>query len=396
MRTAGAVLIEGPKACGKTETATRQAKTTIRLDVDDNTRTAIRIAPDPVLAADKPILFDEWQVEPRIWNLVRRAVDDANPARGLFILAGSATPNDDATRHSGAGRIATLRMRTMSLHETGHSTGAVSLSALFDGQSPSAADPGLSVPALIERIVVGGWPALLDASVEDAREWIRDYLTNVIEVDVQSLGTRRDPVNLRRLLMSLARVTGNQAAVKTLADDAGVDRATVGEYVGALTRLMLIDDVPGWAVHMRSTTPLRTTPTRYLTDPSLAPALLNAGPAPLLADLNTTGFHFEALVARDLRVYAQPLGGQLSHWRDSSGHEVDFVVTAADGRWGAIEVKMNPDDSDRAADSLRRFVNKVDTSKIGEPAFLVVVTATGFSYRRDDGVAVVAIGALAP
>lgn len=396
LRTTGAVLIEGLKACGKTATASQRARTVFRLDVDENARTGVRLAPETLLGADKPILFDEWQAEQRIWNLVRRAVDDASPRRGLFILAGSATPDDDAIRHTGAGRITSLRMRTMSLYETGHSTGEVSLSHLFDGQTPRAAAPALTIPALIDRIVVGGWPALLDAEVGDARDWIRSYLTNIVEVDVQSLGTRRDPVNLRRLLTALARVTGGPANVTTLAADVGVERATVDAYTGALGRLMLIDDVPAWAPHMRSTTPLRAAPTRFLADPSLAPALLNAGQAQLLGDLNATGFHFEALVTRDLRAYTQPLGGSLSHWRDSSGHEVDFIITTDDGRWCAIEVKMNPDDADQAADALRRFTSKVDTSKVGDPAFLAVITATGFSYRRDDGVVVASVAALGP
>jgi uncharacterized protein len=401
MSSAGAVVIEGPKASGKTETATRLASSIVRLDVDTGARALVEAAPEVLFDQPVPILFDEWQLAPLLWDLVRREVDDRSPERGQFILTGSATPNDDTRRHSGAGRITTLRMRPMSLYEAGRSDGSVSLADLFAGGAPAVLDPGVTVPELIDQIVIGGWPDLIGASVTDARQWLRDYVRNVAESDVQNLGVRRDPQNVRRLLVALARGVGTDTSVQSLAKDIGgangpVDWHTVAAYIDTLNRLMLIEDVPAWAPHMRSSTPLRKSPTRYLVDPSLGTAALGIGPAQLLADLHATGFHFEAMTVRDLRVYSQPLGGSLSHWRDNNGHEVDVVVTLDDGRWAAFEVKMNPTDTDAAADSLLRFLDKVDTSKVGVPAFSAVITTRSPAYRRPDGVFVLPIAALGP
>lgn len=403
MSSIGAVMIEGARACGKTATAARLANTVHRLDVDASARTAVSAAPEILFRGDPPILFDEWQITPDVWNLVRREVDDRSPAKGLFLLTGSATPNDDATRHSGAGRIATMRMRPMSLFETRHSTGEVSLARLFDGDMTSAPDPGLTVPDLVDRIVVGGWPALLDAKVPDAREFVTSYIDQIVETDIPNLGAKRDPANVRRLLTSLGRGVGTELTVRAMAADVGGDRGPISRdavyaYLSALDRLMLTENVPAWAPHMRSTTPLRATAARYMVDPSIGVSALQVGPNQLLADLNAAGYHFEALVVRDLRVYAQPLGGSLHRWRDTSDHEVDIIVTLDDGRWGAFEVKMNPGDVDKAADSLKRFVKKVDTdrNKAGEPAFLGVITTTGLAHRRDDRVVVLPIGTLGP
>jgi predicted AAA+ superfamily ATPase len=401
MESAGAVLIEGPKACGKTETARRLARSEFRLDVDGGARALVNAAPGVLFANETPILFDEWQVEPALWNLVRREVDDRSPVRGQFILTGSATPNDDVQRHSGAGRFSTLRMRPMSLYESQVSTGGVSLRALFDGETPRALDPGVSVPQLIEHLAIGGWPDLVEANVTDAQQWLRDYLTNLVEVDVQNLGNKRDPQNLRKLLAALGRAIGTETTVQSLAKDVGgadgsADRDTIDVYLKALTRLMVVEDVPAWAPHMRSSTPLRKSPARYMADPSIGVAALGVGVKQLLGDLSAAGFHFEALVVRDVRVYAQPLDGTIHHWRDNNGNEVDIIVTLSDGRWGALEVKMNPDDIESAANSLLRFRDKVDTSKVGEPVFMGVVTTRSPSYRRSDEVLVLPIAAIGP
>lgn len=401
LTAAGAVVIEGPKACGKTETARRVAGSVVRLDVDAGARALVGAEPDVLFSRQTPILFDEWQREPALWDLVRRQVDDRSPRRGQFILTGSATPNDATRRHSGAGRISSLRMRPMSLYESGDATGAVSLAALFAGQPPAALDPGVTLPRLVDRIVTGGWPDLVGAEVRDARQWLRDYLRNLVEVDVQSLGARRDPGNVRRLLTALGRGVGTEMSVQSLAKDVGgadgpVGRDTVDAYLKTLDRLMIIEDVPAWAPHMRSATPLRKSATRYLADPSLGVAALGIGPQQLLADLNATGFHFEALVVRDLRVYAQPLHGNLSRWRDNNGHEVDVIITLDDGRWAALEVKMNPNDVDGAAGSLLRFLDKLDTGKVGPPVFTGIVTTRSPAYRRPDGVFVLPVAALGP
>lgn len=401
MRSAGAVLMEGPKACGKTATAQRVAATLFRMDTDDGARALVDTAPEVLLSAQPPVLFDEWQVAPKLWNLVRHEVDDLGGAPGRFILTGSSTPVDDALRHTGAGRYSMLRMRPMSLFETGASTGQVSLRTLFDGDFTPSLDPGVTVPALVNYIVTGGWPALLEVPRRAAQRWISDYLRTIVEVDMPQMGVRRDPGTLRRLLASLGRGTGTDMSTQAIANDiAGsersVQRDTVAGYLDILNRLMITEDVPAWAPHMRSTTPLRKSPTRFMTDPSLGVAALGVGPEQLLLDLNATGFHFEGLVVRDLRIYTQPLGGRLSHWRDNNQHGVDIIITLDDGRWGALEVKMNPAAVDAAAASLLRFKDKVDTAKTGEPAFLAVATTRSAALRRGDGVYVLPVASLGP
>lgn len=289
----------------------------------------------------------------------------------------------------------------MSLFEGGVSNGQVSLRGLFDGDFAPTLDPGVTVPELVERMVVGGWPDLLDAPVREAQRWMSDYLRTVVEIDLPRLGVRRDPESLMRMLRSLGRGVGTGLTAKAVASDVGgpdgpARQETVARYLDALRRLMLTEDVPAWAPHMRATTPLRKAATRFMADPSLGIASLGAGPTQLLRDLNAAGFHFEGLVARDLRVYGQPLGGRLWHWRDNNGHEVDFVITLDDGRWGALEVKMNPEAVDSAADSLLRFVQKVDTSKVGLPEFMGVVTTRSSAIRRRDGILVLPVAALGP
>ena len=396
----GAVLIEGPKACGKTRTASQHAKTVFRFDEDEVARSLVQLAPERLFDNPTPILFDEWQVEPTIWNKVRRQVDDRG-AKGLYVLTGSATPNDDVTRHSGAGRFSVMKMRPMSLFESGHSNGEMSLSALLDGERRAGVGSHLGFDELLNRIVIGGWPELIDADVVDARRWLRDYLTNVIEVDVPQLDTRRDPRKLRRLLESLGRNVAQATKASQLAVDVGgaegpVAKETVSAYLNALERLHLLDDSAAWLPHMRSRARLRTAAVRYFVDPSIGLAALDVGPEELASDLNALGLHFEALVLRDLRVYSQLLDARVGSWRDAKGNEVDAIVTAGPQKWGAFEVKLSPGAVDEAAVALRRFAANVDTSRHGEPACLGVITSTGVGGLRDDGVHVIPIGCLGP
>lgn len=400
MGVMGAVLIEGPKACGKTATASRLAKTIIRFDADQAARARLAIDPDGLFEGEPPILFDEWQLEPAIWNQVRRYVDDRGEA-GQFILTGSATPRDNADRHSGAGRFAVLGMRPMSLFESGHSNGQVSLSALLSGKRPSGDGTALSFEDLVRRIVIGGWPQLIGRDEMFARTWLRSYLKQVVEVDIPLLGHRRNPGNLERLLGGLARSVGQAVKLSSLAADVGgqggpVASETLNGYLDALGRLKLTDNSAAWRPHMRSRTRLRQAPVRYFVDPSLGPAALGVGTDELRKDPEALGFHFEALVVRDLRIYSQPLGGRVDSWRDSNDNEVDAIVTTPGGTWAAFEVKLNPNDVDVAAESLRRFAAKVDTGKHGEPAALGVITSTGYAGRREDDVNVIPIGALGP
>ncbi|MHB1193731.1 MAG: ATP-binding protein [Longimicrobiales bacterium] len=397
----GGVVIEGPKACGKTETARQVAASEVRLDVDLNARQAVSIDPSLVLEGALPRLLDEWQLAPSLWNHVRRAVDDRRAA-GQFILTGSAVPADDVTRHTGAGRLARLRMRPMSLYESGHSTGQVSLSALLGGTSPRVPDTGMTVPDLAERIAVGGWPGLLDQPVPQALRAVRAYVDEIRRTDVQRVeGVAHDPEKVLLLMRSLARNVSTMTSLATLARDVGeldetLAKRTVSAYYEALTRLMVVEDQPAWAPHLRSRSRVRTSPRRHFVDPSVAVAILRATPERLLQDLNLLGFLFESLVVRDLRVYAQACDAQVLHYRDNADLEVDAVVEAADGRWAAFEIKLGSGAVDEGADHLTRFARRIDTEKCGAPRALGVITGTGLAYTRPDGIAVVPIGTLGP
>jgi uncharacterized protein len=398
---AGAVVIEGPKACGKTETAKRIAASSVLLDVDPTARQAMAVDPSLVLDGPTPRLIDEWQIEPAVWNHVRRQVDERGEP-GQFVLTGSSVPADDASRHTGAGRFSFLRMRPMTLFETGHTNGAVSLAALMNGETPRSADPGLSITDLAERVTVGGWPAQHGRSTNDASRAAKDYMDQIRQVDVGRVaGARRDPARVGRLLRSLARNVATEAAVTVLAADAGgadgaLSRTTVADYLDILERLMILENQPAWAPHLRSKAVLRSAPKRHFVDPSLAVAALGASPARLLRDLSLFGLLFESLVVRDLRVFAQALGGEVFHYRDNNGLEVDAIVQLADGRWAAFEVKLGAGLVDAGAASLARFAAIVDNDANGPPVALGVIAGNGYGYMRPDGVAVIPIGALSP
>lgn len=400
MRAIGGVLIEGPKACGKSETAKQVAQTVYEFDKDDVARDAVALNPDSLFTGKPPILFDEWQLEPSIWNRVRRQVDERH-SRGEFILTGSARPRDDANRHSGAGRIGVLQMRPMSLFESGHSTGEVSFAALLSGERQTGLGTHLSFDALLDRIVIGGWPELIDYGERDARVWLRGYLDQIIETDMPLMGHRRNPRNLRRLFGSLARNVGQAVKLTELAKDVGgeagpIAHETITGYLDTLERLRLTEDSPAWRPHMRSKTPLRTAEVRYFVDPSLGPAALGIGTSELRSDPLATGFHFEALAVRDLRILAQAHNGRVTSWRDKHGNEVDAIVSINDNKWAAFEIKLNPRHVDAGAASLLKFARNVDTDRHKKPACLGVITSTGAGGRRPDGVHVIPIGCLGP
>lgn len=401
LASSGAVVVEGPRACGKTSTARQVAASEVLLDVDETAREAVAVDPTLVLAGDVPRLIDEWQIEPSIWNHIRRAIDDRGEP-GQFILTGSAVPMDDITRHTGAGRLTRLRMRPMTLFETGHATGTASVEGLLNGERPAGPDPGLSVRDLVERVAVGGWPGHLGLEVPAALQAVRDYLEEIRRVDVRRVDdTRRDPERVGRLLRSIARNVATEAPATTLAadvagSDGGLHDDTVRDYYTALERLMIVEDQPAWAPHLRSRSILRRSPKRHFVDPSLAVAALRASPERLLEDLSLFGLLFESLVIRDLRVHAQAADGRVYHYRDNTGLEVDAIVEAADGRWAAFEVKLGVGHAERGAERLIRFAQRVDTRRSGEPTALVVVTGTGYGYVREDGVVVVPVGSLGP
>jgi predicted AAA+ superfamily ATPase len=402
LRSSRIVVIEGAKACGKTETALQVAKSVVRLDIDAAGRQAAAVDPDLVLGGETPRLLDEWQVEPAIWNHVRHFSDDRK-VPGQFILTGSAVPEEDPGRHTGTGRFSFLHMRPMSLFECGRSSGTISLAELLEGEPARSVEAKLTVPELADLLVRGGWPAQHDAAVADAAQAARDYLLQIQQADVSRIeGVRRDPIKVGRLLTSLARNVATEVTLKTLAEDASgpgetMAHNTVVDYLGVLSRLMVIEDQPAWAPHLRSKTPLRQSPKRHFVDPSLAAAALNAGPPRLVNDLELLGLLFESLVVRDLRVLSEPLDGKVFHYRDKKNLEVDVVVQLRDGRWGAFEVKLGGERLiDESASTLRRFGNLVDTAKTGPPTVLGVICMSGFGYVRKDGIAVIPICSLAP
>lgn len=397
----GAVVVEGPKACGKTESARRFASSEVLLDVDENARRAIEVDPNLVLEGDVPRLLDEWQLEPTIWNHVRRAIDERRKP-GQFILTGSAVPHDDISRHTGAGRLSRVQMRPMTLFETGHSTGEVSLGNLLDGHASGSRDPGLTVSQLAELISVGGWPGNLDLGTKQKLRAVRDYLEEIRRLDIRRVdGIGRDPDKVARLLRSLARNVATYVSFTTLAaDTAGPDgelkRHTVSDYLGALERLLIVENQPPWAPHLRSKSILRSSEKLHFVDPSLAVAALRADPDRLLEDLRLLGFLFESLVIRDLRVHAQASDASVYQYRDNTGLEIDAIVETAAGRWAAFEIKLGAGRIDEGAANLLRFAERVDSKRSGKPAALSVISGTGYGYVRDDGVLVVPIGAIGP
>lgn len=301
---------------------------------------------------------------------------------GQFLLTGSATPADDQTRHTGGLRFGRVQMRPMTLAEVGRSTATILLAALLSGGASRSPDPGLTVPDLVDEVVRGGWPGIRELSVPDAARALRDYLDRIRRTDIAAVdGVRRDPERVQAVLRSLARNVGTRAALTRIAADTAtpgttVTDDTVAEYLAALTRLMIVEDQPAWNTHLRSSHLLRTAPTRHFVDPSLAASSADG-------------------LVRDLRVYAQPLDGEVFHYRDQSGLEVDAIIDTGD-QWAAFEVKLGAGQVDQAAQNLARFMNRVDTEKRGEPALLGVIVGTGYGYVRDDGIHVIPVGALGP
>ncbi|MEZ5383047.1 MAG: ATP-binding protein [Microthrixaceae bacterium] len=402
LKAAGAVVIEGAKATGKTETARQVAESSVLLDVDREAQRSIEIDPALLLVGAVPRLLDEWQLAPGLWNLVRRAVDDRQ-APGQFILTGSSVPDHSESRHTGAGRFSFLRQRTMSWFESGHSSGAVSLRSLLGGNGASVSVDRVSLNDVAEWLTVGGWPAWQGFPADVVGPLVQDYVHQAAHVDVQSLqgGRGPDPIRVGKLMRSLARNVATEVSISTLAADAGgaegpLARSTVDAYLDSLERLMVIEDQAAWAPHLRSKARLRKAPKRHFVDPSLAIAAIGSGPDALIGDLEFFGQLFESLAVRDLRVYGQPLRANVLHYRDSNGLEVDAVIELPDGRWGAFEVKLGSAQVDVAAQTLLQFAATVDSGRQGEPAVLGAITNGSYGYRRDDGVVVIPLTALGP
>jgi len=402
--SSGAVLIEGAKWCGKTRTAEEHASSTLYLqDVDnrDYYLHLLKSKPSALLEGDTPRLIDEWQDAPILWDGVRFIVDQRGKT-GQFILTGSAVPNDkDRPMHSGAGRIAKIFMRPMSLFESRESEGNVSLASLFKGDDIEGVS-SLTIEGLAFALSRGGWPASIGEKDSSALRYPHNYVRTIIDSDISRTdGVKRDPMRVSKLLHSLARNISTEAKLATLhkdingADaDNGISMTTIASYMNALERIFVTEDLPAWSPVMRSRSALRNSPKRHFTDPSVAVTVLGASPERLMKDFGTFGLLFESLCIRDLRVYAQALDGKVFHYRDSDDLEIDAIIHMNDGRWGAAEIKMSANDIEKGVRNLMKLKEKVDTEKTGEPSFMMILTSTERAYRRSDGVYIVPIGCL--
>ncbi len=401
----GAVLIEGPKWCGKTTTAEQIAKSVLYMDdpeTKDQNVAMASVSPKRLLKGGTPRLIDEWQIAPKLWDAIRFEVDHRNEL-GQFVLTGSAVPPDTTEiTHSGTGRFTWLTMRPMTLFESGDSTGEVSLGALFSDPSVDG-ESKTELSRLAFLICRGGWPQAVAMRDEIALEQAFDYFEGVVRSDINRAdGIRKDPERVIRLMRSFARNQGSQIANTVIARDIGsnesgtLDEETVSLYIKALKRIFVIEDMTAWNPNLRSKTAIRTSDTRYFVDPSIAVAALGIGPEDLLNDLNTFGLMFEALCVRDLRVYADSLNGQVYHYRDKNGLECDAVVHLRNGAYGLIEIKLGGEKLiEEGAATLKELSNKIDTTKMKAPSFLMVLTGSGnYAYRRQDGVLVVPVTTL--
>ena len=406
LRSKGAVLIEGPKWCGKTTTAEQQARSILYMDNPASFESNLQMAeidPGILLEGDTPRLVDEWQLAPKLWDTMRFEVDHRHQV-GQFILTGSAVPSDEESmKHSGTGRFSWLTMRPMSLYESGESNGKVSLSHLFESRENIVATNSLRIDDIAFLICRGGWPFACSLQGDAALAQAFDYVDAVIKKDVSRVdGTNRNITTTRLLMRSYARNQGSQATIGTIVadmmtnDENEIGVKTAGSYLDALRKIFVIEDSEAWNPNLRSKTAIRTANTRYFIDPSIGTAVLGLDPKDLINDLNTMGLFFETLCVRDLRIFADALDGQVFHYRDKSGLECDAVIHLRNGRYGLVEIKLGGDRLiNEGASNLLALVDKINTDKMKEPSFLMVLTGTGdFAYRRKDGVYVVPIGCL--
>ncbi len=407
----GAVLIKGAKWCGKTTTAEQVAGSVLYVDEPSKkgqNQSLAKLNPNLLLEGKTPRLLDEWQVAPELWDAVRFEVDHRDNGVGQFILTGSAAPlnNNDKEKisHSGTGRIAWLIMRPMTLYESGESNGTVSIKDdLFTNNSSFAAINSLELEDIARLMCRGGWPGACIINSDKALKIADEYITAVTNIDISRVdNVKRSPEFTKRLMRSYARHQSTQASIATIYadivshDNESLSEETITSYINALKQLYVIEDVQAWNPNLRSKTAIRTSDTRYYTDPSLATASLGVGSKDLINDLKTMGLIFETLVIRDLRVYAEANDGQLYHYRDKSGLECDAVIYLKNGTYGLIEIKLGGEESIKeGSETLKRLSEKIDTDRMNAPSFLAVVTGVGnYAYRREDGIFVVPIGCL--
>ena len=402
----GAVLIEGPKWCGKTTTAEQIAKSVLYMDDPQSKEQNVNMAalnPKRLLKGDTPRLIDEWQIAPKLWDAIRFEVDHRDDL-GQFVLTGSAVPPDTKEiTHSGTGRFSWLMMRPMSLYESGESTGEVSLSRLFEGKGEVDGESKLDLERIAFLICRGGWPRSIDMRDKIALNQAIDYYDAIVHSDINRAdGVEKNPERVKRLMRSLARNQGQQIANTAIAadiavnDESTINQETVAGYISALKKIFVVEDMPAWNPNLRSKSAIRTSDTRYFVDASIAAAALGIGPNDLINDLNTMGFLFETMCVRDLRVYAEALGGSIYHFRNKAGLECDAVVHLRNGSYGLIEIKLGGEKLIReGVETLTSLTESIDTSKMKEPAFRMILTAADqYAYRREDGICIVPVGCL--
>ena len=402
----GAILIEGPKACGKTTTAEQIAGSVLYMDDPDKMDTYLQLVDTNIkllLAGEPPRLIDEWQIAPKLWDAIRYEVDHRSN-EGQFILTGSAVPaNMDEVKHTGTGRFAWLLMRPMSLFESGESNGMVRLQDLFAKKKDLIGINNLDLNRISFLVCRGGWPRATFLPDEIALDQAYDYYDAVVKSDISRVdGVTRDPERVKRLMRSYARNQGTQISNEALKTDMAVndvstlDTNTVLSYINALKKIFVIEEMPAWNPNLRSKTAIRSTATRYFVDPSIAVAALGIGPNDLLNDLNTFGFLFETMCVRDLRIFADVMNGCVYHYRDKTGLECDAVIHLRNGDYGLIEIKLGGEIAiEQGAATLKKLRDRIDTEKMKEPSFLMVLTATGkYAFQRPDGVYIVPLGCL--
>ncbi len=398
----GAVVIEGPKWCGKSTTAKQFSKSVIELQDPDKKIQYDNISetkPSLFLEGEKPRLFDEWQMYPVIWDSIRTDIDRTGE-KGQYILTGSAKPVENGIMHTGTGRISKLLMRTMSLYESGDSNGLVSLKDIIDGKEVSGVS-NLELEDIINVMVRGGWPESLNISGDNKFKVAKEYVQSLINEEIRTVdGVERDKIKMESLLKSVSRNVSTSTNKKTIINDIStifkeeISRPTVDDYLTTLEKLFVLEYVPATNLNLRSSIQLRTNPKIELVDPSIVIASLGLKKEDLINDLNFTGFIFENMCYRDLKIYADSLGAELFYYRDNKDFEIDFILRCEDGKWGAVEVKLGAKQVEEAATNLKKFKEKVDVKKSGEPSFLLVLSGAGLSYVREDGVYVVSIGNL--
>jgi hypothetical protein len=400
LNASGALLIRGMKACGKTQSAKQLAASTISFDQDEQVPLLMETAPQRLLLGDAPRLIDEWQEYPKIWNYVRHEVDNRKET-AQFILTGSSNPEETIKMHSGAGRFTILDMRTMSWQEMGYSTGEISLGKLLNGVDQEVSDNPIDLELIIERIIKGGFPGLVNKSLAQAIEINRAYVDLLAEVDMSRISNiKRNPEKVRGLLRALARNVATTVDVTVLEKDikinenTDISRPTIYDYIEALNRLMIIEDQPAWNTHIRSSASLRKSAKRHFSDVAIAIASLGVGKEALINDLKLTGFLFESLVVHDLRVYAQANDAKVYHYYDSTGLEVDAIVQKNSGEYCAFEIKLGIGQIDDAAKNLLKFASILEESSRTRLQSLNVITGTGISYMRKDGVNVISLASL--